>query len=146
MAPLLLGWLLLNQRRPFSAAILLGLAMVANKGMWPFAILLTAGHITSVRSTSSLLSGGMMALPASILRFLGALHLDSALWLFTSNIGFEIQSTISLPVLDGVVDGILFGGVSGIGKGVIVLGVALLALGVIKRAWELPGDQRSQVA
>ena len=52
-APLLLGGLLLLYKRPLPAAVLLGLAIVSHKGMWPFAVLLMAGHIFTVRTVAS---------------------------------------------------------------------------------------------
>ena len=144
MAPLLLGWWLLLRKRPFPAAIMLGIAIVSHKGMWPFALFLMAGHIFTVRTAASFLVAGVMVLPIAILWMLGTIHHDSPAWLFASNIDFEIRSTSFLPVLDGMVGSILFGGLSGIAKGLIVLGVALLALAVILRARLLPGDNETK--
>ena len=92
----------------------------------------------------SLLVAGVMIVPTAILWTLGAFHHDSVTWLFSSNIGFEVHSTSSLPLLDGVLGSLLFGGLSGIAKGLLVFGLAVIALAVIKRCWALPRDHETK--
>ena len=62
------------------------------------------------------------------------------MWMFSADIDWAIRSHSSVPVLDGVVGSMLFGGLAGVVKGVIVLGVALLALAVLLKAWLLADD------
>jgi len=140
MALLLLGWWLLLRERALPAAILLGLAIVSHKGMWPFAMLLMAGHIFTVKSAASFVVAGVMVLPIATLWILGTIHNGSPMWMFSADIDWAIRSHSSVPVLDGVVGSMLFGGLVGLVKGVIVLGVALLALAVLLKAWLFADD------
>ena len=137
-APLLLGGLLLLYKRPLPAAVLLGLAIVSHKGMWPFAALLMAGHLFTARTAASLIVAGVMALPIAILWLLGSIYNDSFAWIVSSDIDFALRTETSLPVLDGVVTSFRLASITSIGKAVLVLGQGFLALMVILRARNLP--------
>lgn len=144
MAPLLLGWWLLSRNRPFPASIFLGLAMFSHKGTWPFAVLLMVGYLIANRTLSSFIFAGVMFLPIGILWLLGTIYNDSPVWMFSADIDWSIDSSSSLPILDGILGSIMFGGFSGVGKGMIVIGEVLLALAVILRAWRLPNYDQTK--
>lgn len=122
MAPLLLGWWLLLQKRPLPAAILLALAIVSHKGMWPFPVLLMASHVFTVRTAAFFIAAGVMVLPIAIMSLLGTIYHGSPLWMISSDIHLGIRSTSYLPALDGVLGNTLFGGLTGFAKGAIVPG------------------------
>lgn len=140
MAPLLIAiWFLKNQQS-LPGGLVLGLTLICHKAMWPFAILVILAHLMTKRDSASLGALGVMLIRLAIIWILGAVHHDSTFWLLSSNIDFEFQSTNALPIFDGLLRSFIRGGVTEIGKGLMVSGIALLAIAVVVRSWRAPND------
>lgn len=144
IAPFVLGLWLLVRKQSVYGGLFLGLALISHKAIWPFAGLILVAHLLSMRTTKSLAAVGVAAIPLGILWLLGSLHYNSAAWLYSKNLSWEIESTSALPLLDGLVGSIIFGGVSGILKGVIVLALAAVTLAAAVRAWRLPRSDETK--
>ncbi|MBC8281275.1 MAG: hypothetical protein H8E48_10850 [Chloroflexi bacterium] len=140
MAPLLIAIWFLKSRQSLPGGLVLGLTLIAHKGMWPFAILVMLAHLMTKRDPASLAAVVVMLVPVSVIWIMGAAHHDSTFWLLSSNLDFEFQSTNALPVFDGLLGSFISGGVSGIGKGTMIGGVALLAIAVVVQSWRAPKD------
>ena len=144
MAPFVLGLWFLVRKQSAYGGLFLGLALISHKAIWIFAVFLLLAHLLSLRTTKSLLAVGVAALPLGILWLLGSLHHDSATWLISKNLNWEIESSSALPFLDGIVGSIIFGGASGIAKGMIVLAMAAVTLTAAVRAWRLPRNHETK--
>jgi hypothetical protein len=140
MAPLLIAIWLFLKKKSMSGGLILGLTLISHKAMWPFAGLIMVAHLANMRTKRSAAGAFLMMVPLTAIWILGAFHHDETFWLVSSNLDFEFKSTSSLPVLDGLVGSMLYGGVSGLVKGLMVAGIGLLALVVIVRAWKSPAE------
>ena len=144
IAPFVLGLWFLVRKQSIYGGLFLGLALISHKAMWPFVGFLLVAHLLSMRTTKSLAVVGVVAIPLGILWLLGSLHHDSASWLISKNLSWEIESSSALPILDGLIGSVIFGGVSGIVKGVIVLALAAVTLAAAVRAWRLPRSDETK--
>ena len=140
MAPLLISIWLFLKKRSMSGGLVLGLTLISHKAMWPFAGLIMVAHLANMRTKRSVAGAFLMMVPITAIWILGASHHDETFWLVSSNLDYEFKSTSALPVLDGLVGSMLYGGVSGLVKGLMVAGIGLLALVVIVRAWKSPTE------
>jgi hypothetical protein len=140
MAPLLIAIWLLLKKRSMSGGMVLGLTLISHKAMWPFAGLIMVAHLANMRTKRSVAGAFLMMVPIMAIWILGASHHDETFWLVSSNLDYEFKTTSALPVLDGLVGSMLYGGASGIVKGLLVGGIGLLALVVIVRAWKSPAE------
>lgn len=144
IAPFLLGLWFLVRKQSAYGGLFLGVALISHKAMWPFAGLLLLAHFLSMRSTRSLVAVGIAAIPLGVLWLLGTFHHDSVTWLISKNLSWEVASSSSLPILDGILGSIIYGGVSGIGKGLIILAMAAVVLTAMVRAWRLPNGHETK--
>ena len=140
MAPFLIAIWFLKSKQSLPGGLVLGLTLVAHKGIWPFAVLVMLAHLITKRDMASLASLVLMLVAVSVIWIMGAAHHDSTFWLLSSNFEFEFQSTNALPVFDGLLGSLISGTVSGIGKAIIVGGVAFLAIAVMIQSWRSPKD------
>ena len=145
MAPLLIAIWLFLKKKSMSGGLVLGLTLISHKAMWPFAGLIMVAHLANMRTKRSAAGAFLMMVPLTAIWILGASHHDETFWLVSSNLDFEFKSTSSLPVLDGLVGSMLYGGVSGLVKGLMVAGIGLLALVVIVRAWKSPAEDERRL-
>jgi len=145
MAPLLIAIWLFLKKKSMSGGLILGLTLISHKAMWPFAGLIMVAHLANMRTKRSAAGAFLMMVPLTAIWILGAFHHDETFWLVSSNLDFEFKSTSSLPVLDGLVGSMLYGGVSGLVKGLMVAGIGLLALVVIVRAWKSPAEDERRL-
>ena len=145
MAPLLIAIWLFLKKKSMSGGLILGLTLISHKAMWPFAGLIMVAHLANMRTKRSAAGAFLMMVPLTAIWILGASHHDETFWLVSSNLDFEFKSTSSLPVLDGLAGSMLYGGVSGLVKGLMVAGIGLLALVVIVRAWKSPAEDERRL-
>jgi len=89
-APLFIGLWFLMKKKPLYAAVFLGLALISHKAMWPFAGFLLVANVLTFRTTLSIVAIPVAAVPLGILWALGSFHHDSATWLVSANLGFEV--------------------------------------------------------
>lgn len=125
----LAGTWALCRRRPYAAALLLGLALVTHKATWPLVALLWTALLLSrdrPRPGRTIGATALLLLPLAVLWAAGSMHHGTPAWLVSSNWAAEIQSTGALPVLDWIGDTLDRGGF-GLVKGAVVVGVAALA-------------------
>jgi len=145
MAPLLIGVWLLLEKRSLTGGSVLGLTLIAHKAMWPFAGLIMVAHLAHMRTKLSLAGAALMLIPITVIWALGASHHDETFWLLSANLDFEFKSTSSLPVLDGMVGSMLYGGLSGLVKGLMVAGIGLMAVLMIHKAWKSPAEDERRL-
>jgi hypothetical protein len=132
------GIFFLTRERPLPGAFLLGLAVIAHKATWPVAGLVFLGYLISVRSKLSLktVGAGLLLIgPLGLIWLLGLARHGDALWILTSNLETELAPRGSFPVLDGILGAFAGGGMAGMFKGLVVLGFAGLALGLLVGVW-----------
>jgi len=121
------------------SALLLGLALVAHKGIWPFVLLVLAEAVLAQRirfSTRSLLLLVFLFAPISVLWISGAIYHDSWLWILSSNLSQEIQSNSTLPVLDGLLGTFLNFTPVDLMKSAVLISVAFVAGGLAFWSWQ----------
>ena len=140
MAPILIAIWLFLKKRSLSGGFVLGLALIFHKAMWPFAGLIMVAHLVNMRTKRSVAGAFLMMVPITLIWILGAYHHDEPFWLISSNLDYEFKSTSTLPVLDGLLGSMLYGGISGLVKGLMIAGIGLLALVVIVRAFKSPAE------
>jgi len=144
ITPLVVGLLLLVNKKTLYAALCLGLALIAHKAVWPFVALLLIAHLISARSKLSFVAIGVTVFPLGVLWVFGWQHHESASWLLSKNLAWEFQSTGSFPVLDGIFGSLLNGGSSGVVKGLMVLGIATVSFAAGVHVWRLPKNDEKK--
>jgi hypothetical protein len=112
--------------------------------MWPFVVLLLVAHLLSTRDRKSFMAVGIAVIPLGILWVLGWLHHDSASWLVSKNVAWEMNSTSNFPILDGMFGSMFFGGASGAVKGLLVLAMTIVTVAAAVGAWRLPSGHSTK--
>ncbi len=124
--------LLCSKRAP--AGLLLGLAVITHKALWPFAGLVLLADLFDPRQVKAIrrfLPIGLAVLPLGLLWIFGWFYHGSPWWLLTSNLQVEMASRGAFPFLDGLVGTWFEEGVKGVLKGALLTGFALLAAALI---------------
>jgi hypothetical protein len=139
------GLLALHRSRLWLAALLLGLAMITHKAMWPFAFFmwltwLCANH--QYRSRQMLVFSALLLLPLAILWYAGLDYHGSPAWLFTDNLQVEISPHSSLPILDGVLGTMLSQGPKGVFKAALVAGTMAFSVWLAWICFDCPAPYR----
>ena len=136
IALLLAGLVLLQDGRPRSGAIVVGLAAITHKALWPAAALVWLLHHVPRRAhTSPLLPGLLIALPLATVWCVGLRLYGDPTWLIAENVSAELVSRSPLPVLDGMLGTLLFQGPSGWAKGLWLGAVLGLCATSAAAAW-----------
>ncbi len=123
-----------EQRLPLIMA--LGLSLLVHKALWPFAALLAVGELWRRRLRPGDLA--LIGLPLAAYWLYGALRGGDVLWIVRANVGKEIASQGALPVLDGLLGGLLAGGPAGLLRTLPVLlcfGLAVALLIIGRQRW-----------
>lgn len=137
MALFLAGLIALGRTRSGTAAIFLGLAIVTHKALWPFALLVAVAELARAprKGAGELVSFLALLLgPLALLWGAGVASGQPLGWLVATNLRHEVASRGSLPFLDGLVGTFLRGDLRSLGKGAVVLLVAVLAAYLLVRA------------
>jgi len=144
MAPFLVGLWFLVKNQSVYGGLFLGIALISHKAMWPFVVLLLVAHLLSTRDRKSFMAVGIAVIPLGILWVLGWLHHDSASWLVSKNVAWEMNSTSNFPILDGMFGSMFFGGASGAVKGLLVLAMTIVTVAAAVGAWRLPSGHSTK--
>ena len=131
MTLLIGGLYFFRKDRLWASAALIGLALVGHKVIVPIGLIVLAyaGISARTRLGPVKLIGFLMLglLPLGALWIAGTLVHGSPLWLVAWNVGVQVSSRSSLPVLDGAIGTFVRGTPAEIIKGIILAGYAALA-------------------
>lgn len=122
-------------------SIVLGLALITHKATWLFAALLILFYVLHQGRFLALLSVLAVLTPLVLLLFAGSFYHGSVFWMFESTLGTEVSSRSNLPLLDGIVGEILYGGISGVIKGSIIAIILIVAVCMFFIAMRRPHSQ-----
>ena len=127
MALFLGGLLALQRERRPLGGLLLGLAAVTHKALWPFAGLVVLAE-TLTRGTGGVRRGASLLAfvlaPLSLLWAAGLAAGHPLDWLVATNLRNEVASRGRIPFLDGLVGTLLRGDPKSLAKGLFVAGLA----------------------
>lgn len=120
-------------------AIAVALGLVAHKGVWPYALLLSLAALRRGYPVWMIGASGTLLVAWFIH---GYLQYGTLSWLFTHNVDRHLKTIEGYPVLDAILGSFSRGGVKDIGKGLFYLGL-LGASGYLtwvfgrERRWEM---------
>jgi hypothetical protein len=145
MAVVIWGAVLLLDERGIAAGCSLGLAAITHKGLWPAVGLLLVGALTSPDRRRLAVRCSLTALfPFGALWVGGVVHGEPASWPVARSISLEAEPDSSLPLLDGLIGSILYGGAAGLLRAGMAM-AATLGAGLLfshyVRHWRDPGQQ-----
>jgi hypothetical protein len=132
------GIYFLLRKRLNLSALLLGLALLAHKGIWLFVLLVLVEAVLAQRirvSKRSLLPLALLLAPISALWISGAIHHDSWTWILSSNLLQEIQSRSALPIFDGLVGTLLNFTTVDLVKSAVLIPIVFIAGGLAVWSW-----------
>jgi hypothetical protein len=131
MVLFLIGFYQLMNSRRFSSALLFGLAMITHKSMWVYVgsvIISDFFYRREYISFRNVLIVLIALLPIGILWITGSFYHGSFTWLFLSDYRVEFAPRGTLPILDGILGTFVDGGIKGIVKGSILLGLLFVSI------------------
>ena len=122
------GIVLLLSERFRTAMIPLGFASVVHKGTWMFIILLVLAGIITHRRRFPWTALLIAACPLGLLWLAGMIgHGNGPSWLLSVSLPIQFAAKSPLPILDGLVGTVLYRGMNGVAKSVVLWAhVALL--------------------
>jgi hypothetical protein len=128
------GLYALVREKSVGAGVLIGLAMVTHKAIWPFAGFLVILLFVRARRllTPAFLAPAVM--PVIVLLSAGTVHYGSPLWILSKSLKVESESRTALPILDGLFGPLLAGRETGPLKALVVWLVVLLAAVLLRRS------------
>ena len=110
------------------ASLFLGLALVTHKATWPFVGLLVYAVFVLNRRAWRWKALAIMFLPLFSLWMAGTYYHSSPIWMLSRSLIVEARSRSMLPLLDGLVGTVVFGGTKGLLKGLAIWLIVLLVL------------------
>jgi hypothetical protein len=135
------GLYALRRSHMLVAALLLGLALIVHKAMWPFVGSLIVAWLSlhsgrhSWRSLAAVL---VLLAPLGTIWLLGYIQHGSAIWLLSDSLRIGMLSHSDLPIFDGVFGSILDKGLTGAIKAFILVGLTLLCLILMYSCYRSP--------
>lgn len=132
----------LSEERFHRAGLALGLALLANKAIWPVSLLLVlaAAWIHRRQLLRNVGAGLLLAVPLLSYWIAGMRHFDSWRWPFSRYIHYGASRT-TVPVFDGLLGHFVAGGASDLAKGTVVWATLVLALVLGYFLWRSRGAE-----
>jgi hypothetical protein len=112
-------------------AAMIALGLLVNKGIWPFLLLLTL--VCGVKTRRSWPYLVAAYLPVAIYYAVLAIHYNDWFWIVRPHVHIHLESRSKLWLMDGVLGTLGKGGFVGVGKGILLLSVALA--GAVLTVW-----------
>jgi hypothetical protein len=127
----LAGFIALQKSRRPLAALLLGLAIITHKGVWPIIGLIILADFYMRREFFSKKNFAYLAIilfPLILLWIAGSFYHHSITWLMERSIQVNTSVSGGYPILDGLIGTFQEGGLKGIFKGLVVLSFIILSI------------------
>lgn len=127
----LAGLYLLVSSKKLPAGLVLGLAMIIHKAIWPFVAFIVLIYLLQkkpVITKSNFLFILLLAFPLVVLWVSGSVYHQSPTWIFSSNLDVEISSKRIFPILDGIIGTVMEGGIKNLSKTLLLLLFLLIAI------------------